>query len=192
MARPQKYSVDDLLDAAAAAVQAHGRAVTLQQVAQTAGAPMGSLYHRFDSRDDLLARLWVRSIQRFHVGLLTAGDEADPLEALLAMATHIPRFCRDNPADALAMTLHRQPVLAAATSGELHEVVTAINDEVNARYATLGRAHWGRLTTRRRLILMLACLQSPYGLVRPYCGGDVPKELDEVVRASSAAILELG
>lgn len=192
MTRPAKYSVDDLLDAAAAAVVDHGKEATLQQVAAAAGAPIGSLYHRFASRDELMARLWVRSIQRFHEGLLAVGDDADPHGALVAMALHIPRFCRDNPADALAMTLHRQPVLAASTTGDLQDVVATINDDINGRYVRLARAHWGRLTKRREFLVMMGCLQSPYGLVRPYCGAAVPKELDDIVRASTEAILALG
>ena len=62
MARPAKFSLDDLLDAAGRVLLEKGRDITMAQIADAAGAPTGSVYHRFASREELLIRLWLRSI----------------------------------------------------------------------------------------------------------------------------------
>lgn len=192
MARPQKFDADQVLDAARDAVLTHGRAATVQQVATLLGGPVGSIYHRHGSRDELLIALWLRSIRRFHVGLTEAGQLPDPQQALESMALHIPRYCREHPADAFAMTLFRQPVIAATAPEPLRPEVIMINDGIVRLASELCTRRYGRQTARRRILVITAVQQSPYGLVRPYVGTDVPRWLDEVVRASSAAILALG
>ena len=50
MPRPAIFTLDELLDAAAALLAADGpSAVTMSAVARAAGAPSGSMYHRFDA-----------------------------------------------------------------------------------------------------------------------------------------------
>ena len=40
------------------------RALTIDAVTRATSAPVGSIYHRFRSIDELLARLWLRAAQR--------------------------------------------------------------------------------------------------------------------------------
>jgi len=70
MARPAKFRTDDLLDAAAKAILEHGRDASVSEVGHIAGAPTGSIYHRFSSRTELFVGLWLRSVRRFQAGLL--------------------------------------------------------------------------------------------------------------------------
>jgi AcrR family transcriptional regulator len=104
MPRPQRYDTDALLDAAAAILAADGpAAVTMSAVARVTGAPSGSMYHRFPTRAALCGRLWVRTQERFHVGLLAALAEAkatDPQEQCVAGARYTVRWCRDTPVQA--------------------------------------------------------------------------------------------
>src|SRR5699024_9256849 len=123
MARPAKFTPDDILDATAAAVASHGPAVTIAQVSAQIGVPVGSIYHRFSSREHLMTSLWLRSIRRFHVGLLDTGRIPDPREALLAQAVHQPRVCRDNPRDAFMMSLHSQRQLMTSCPKEVRKDV---------------------------------------------------------------------
>ena len=112
MARPVRFTEDSILDGAARAVEKHGGKVTIAQISTEVGAPTGSIYHRFPSRDHLLIRLWLRAIRRFHVGLLAAPDIA-------ATSRHIPQFCRNHPIDAQVMTLFRHADLIATAPVEL-------------------------------------------------------------------------
>ncbi|GAB3624060.1 TetR/AcrR family transcriptional regulator [Mariniluteicoccus endophyticus] len=191
MARPPKFSVETILDGAGAAVLEHWREATIAHVSEFTGAPVGSIYHRFGSRDELFAALWVRAINRFHEALLAACDHPDPQVALERAAVCIPRFCRDHPADAKVMTLYRlQDLLALELS--MHDELATINDKVYARLRELVAQRWGEVTERRLTLVGLACQLGPYGLIRPWIGGDIPPEVDEAVLASARGVLALG
>ncbi len=192
MARPQKFTTDQILDAALTAVQQHGPAATMADVARAVGAPMGSMYYRFPSREHLFIALWLRSIRHFHAGLLEALTIEDPRTALVAAARHIPRFCRAHPDVALALTLYRQTRLVQSAPAELVEEVRTINEPVLEAMARACTRRFGRATPKRLDLVRTACQASPYGLVRPYVGGPVPLWLDAVVTVSTEAILALG
>ena len=153
---------------------------------------MGSIYHRFPSRDALFGALWARSIRRFHEGLLVAAEIEDPRASLAAMARHIPQFCRENPGDAKAMTLYRLPDLLEKVPAEQRDELGAINDEVNATLRAVAARRYGRITERRYRLVLLGTRQCPYGLVRPLIGGDIPNELDAICVAATEGILALG
>ena len=56
MGRRAQYKNEDFLDAAQRLISKHGLAsVTIAAIAKEIGAPIGSVYHRFESREILLA-----------------------------------------------------------------------------------------------------------------------------------------
>lgn len=192
MARPQKFSVDQILDAAAQAGVEHWRDTTITHVAQIVGAPTGSIYHRFPSRDALFGALWVRSINRFHQGLLVASAIDDPRAAMAALARHIPQFCRENPHDAKAMTLYRHVDLIGLVPDSMRDDVATVNDAIDVALRDTVRRRYGRLTDRRYRLALLATRQGPYGLIRPLVGGEIPHDFDTICVASAEGILALG
>lgn len=192
MARPAKFTPDQFLDAARDAVALHGRDATLGQVCALVGAPTGSVYHRFPTREHLFVGLWLRSVRRFHVGLLEAAALPDGRAALAAAALHIPRYCREHPSDALALTLYRQQVLVRSAPADLADDVRSVNDRIAAATGDLCRRRYGTVSEHLLTVVTTAVRQCPYGLVRPYVGGEVPQWLDDAVLASSTAILDLG
>lgn len=193
MARPAKFTADDLLDGAMRAVARHGTSATVGQVAQEVGAPIGSIYHRFPSREHLFVSLWLRSIRAFHVGLLATRDIDDPREALLAQAIHIPRWCREHPDVAVAMTLYRQRELLGAPPAGLEDEVRTLNDDIWALGREQAAAFYGRRDEHLEQVMALAVRQCPYGLVRPFIGSRMPMPpwLDDACVAAAAAILDL-
>ncbi|MGE2732322.1 TetR/AcrR family transcriptional regulator [Mycolicibacterium vaccae] len=102
MPRPARYTVDDLLDAAAELLAAEGpAAVTMSAVARACGAPSGSVYHRFPSRAALCGELWLRTEERFHAELLVAlGESGDAQQRCVDGARGVLAWCRENPAEA--------------------------------------------------------------------------------------------
>ncbi len=86
-----------ILDAARDATIEHWRDTAITHVAERVGAPTGSIYHRFPSRDALFGSLLARSIRRFHQGLIVAAEIEDPRASMAAMARHIPQFCGRTP-----------------------------------------------------------------------------------------------
>ncbi|HLU76197.1 MAG TPA: SRPBCC family protein [Nonomuraea sp.] len=73
-------------------------AVTMTAVARSAGAPSGSVYHRFPGRPALLAALWLRTVDRFQQGFLAALDTDPPSQAAPAAARHVIEWSRAHPA----------------------------------------------------------------------------------------------
>ncbi|MCL1897753.1 MAG: TetR/AcrR family transcriptional regulator, partial [Micrococcales bacterium] len=139
MAKRQFYSVDQLLDGAQQAILRHGPDATLQQISQQSGAPTGSIYYRFESRDELLGELWLRAIDRWHRYLLAAIEtQSQPRAALLAAARAVITYSRQYPDEALAMTLCHQNELAANGPVRLRDRAAVINDFVYAKVQTLG------------------------------------------------------
>ncbi len=192
VARPAKFTADQILDAARDATVEHWRDTTIAHVAERVGAPVGSIYHRFPSRDALFGSLWARSIRRFHEGLLITAEIEDARASMAAMARHIPRFCRESPGDAKAMTLYRLPdLLEKVPAGQRAELAT-INDDVDAGLRRVAARRYGRLTDQQYRLALIGTRQCPYGLVRPLIGGDIPQEFDVICVAATEGILALG
>ncbi|MEL4506315.1 TetR/AcrR family transcriptional regulator [Luteococcus sp. H138] len=192
MAREERYTADQLLDAAGQAVLEHWRSATVRHVLDLSGAPSGSVYHRFPTRHALFGALWERSIRRFHVGLLEAMAHPDPREALRAATVHIPRYCRQNPVDAKAMTLYRLPDLLDLVPTERRATLATINDDVNRALHDLVTRRFGQDTPERYQLALMATRQCPYGMIRPLIGQPIPPELDAMCIAASEGILALG
>jgi AcrR family transcriptional regulator len=195
--RRQLYSSDQIFDATRDAVAQYGRDATLAQVCEQISMPSGSVYHRFGSREELMMRLWLRSIQRFHARLLAvvAGSE-NAEEALVTMAAETVRYCRTNPAEALAMTLYSHERLMAAVPETLHDEAEHVNDEAFALVARLAAERFPHLSGDPRLfpLTFTAVLGLCYGLVRPYVIGQhpIPQWLDDVAEQACRAALTVG
>src|SRR3954454_12402037 len=127
MAPPRKHDTDTILDAVRALALRDGpRAVSVAAIARESGAPVGTLYHRFQSRDGLVAAAWKRALGRFHERWLQAAEEPEPG---VAMAVSVIRFARANPQDAqLLLTLRRRDLLDAHGDAPLLNV--AVHDQV--------------------------------------------------------------
>jgi AcrR family transcriptional regulator len=102
MPRPARFTLDGLLDAAAALLAADGpAAVTMSAVARAAAAPSGSMYHRFPTRAALCGELWIRTEERFHAGVSAAlATSEEPQTRCVAAARFTVQWCRDHPVEA--------------------------------------------------------------------------------------------
>lgn len=108
MARPAKYTEDEILDRSRDLVLESGPSgLTVPAVAELLAAPSGSIYYRFAGRDTLAAALWLRSVRRFQSGFLAALDQEDPLNAALDAALHVVHWSGTNLDDARLLLLFR-------------------------------------------------------------------------------------
>lgn len=107
MGRPARFSTEQLVDTAIALAAEDGpAAVTMAAVARAAGAPSGSLYHRFSGRPALLAAVWLHSVESFRTGYRRALAAESALEAALGSARHVVAWSRAHPRRARVL-LHR-------------------------------------------------------------------------------------
>jgi AcrR family transcriptional regulator len=121
MPRPALFTLDGLLDAAAALLAADGpSAVTMSAVARAAGAPSGSMYHRFPTRAALCGELWLRTEERFHAGVTAAlATSADPQGRCVAAARFTVQWCREHPVEAQVLLVGADALGAADWPDEL-------------------------------------------------------------------------
>jgi len=187
-----KFSADDILDAAARVVLTRSGSPPVAEIAREVGAPVGSVYYRFASRDELLVSLWLRSVRDFQQGFMAACRLEPAADAVVAAARHIPVYCREHPAEARAMTLYRQAELVRAAPESLRDEVATVNDQVNALSLELTRRRYGVVDEWRTTLLTTATRQCPYGLVRPHLGGPIPDWIDDATAACARAIAALG
>ncbi len=102
--RPAKFNSEQILDATAGILAEGGPAqATVAAIAQRLGAPSGSIYHRFESRDLLLARLWIRTVRRAQQGFTAALALPNLEQAAVAAALHIPRWSRQHLPEATVL-----------------------------------------------------------------------------------------
>ncbi|GII86151.1 putative transcriptional regulator, TetR family protein [Sphaerisporangium siamense] len=184
MGRPPKFGRDQILDGALAIVAEDGPgAATMAAIAARLGAPTGSLYHRFGSRDLLIAALWLRGVHRFQDGFVAALAAGDPYAAAL----HTPRWCRDHPAEAAVLLLHRREDLTARWPAELGAEVAGADTRVRAALDAFAAERPG--LDRERLVFAL--VDVPYGAVRRHllARRPPPPLVDDLVLATCQAVL---
>jgi AcrR family transcriptional regulator len=140
MGRPATHTTAQFLDAATVLFAEGGaRAVTMAATAKAAGAPNGSIYHRFPDRPALLAELWLRTLRDFQdLFAATLGDAAS-VDAAVEAATSVVRWCRKHPEGARVLDAGKQAFGPADWSPEAVTAVTAAEAELRGalKQATL-------------------------------------------------------
>lgn len=192
MGRPAKYTSDDILDTAAALVAKGGPGMaTVAAIAARLDAPSGSLYHRFASRDLLVAHLWIRLVKEAQGGFVEALGLDDLDEAAVQASLHIPRWSRENLAKAQVLLLHRRSDLVERWPDELGDELSGLNDGIAAAMTSYTRRRFGTTSQRARRAVSFALVDVPYAAVRSYLHAGVapPKHVDELVLRTCKCIL---
>jgi AcrR family transcriptional regulator len=192
MAPPTKHPTDRILDAARTLALTDGpRAVSVAAIADASGAPAGTLYHRFSSRDGILRAAWLRALEGFQARWLEAARDPDPLEAGVAMATSVVAFARACPGDArLLLTLRPQDLLDAGPDADFRELQRAMNAPLEADLRRVTRALHGRADARALDAVLRATVDLPYGVVRRHAyKATMPRWLERDVADAARQLL---
>lgn len=122
MGRPARHEEATILKCAKQLSAEIGpRNLTIAAVAERAGAPVGSIYHRYASRDDILATVWLELVEEFQGRFLAAlGGDGDPVEAGLAAVSFTCRWVRRHPREARLMLVHRREDFASERWSKSH------------------------------------------------------------------------
>jgi AcrR family transcriptional regulator len=185
MPRPARFTLDELLDAAAALLAADGpSAVTMSAVARAAGAPSGSMYHRFPTRAALCGELWIRTEERFHAGLTDAmATPADAQQRCVAAARFTVQWCRDHPVEAQVLLTGADALGAADWPDEL-------TSRRKRLHRALRRTLAGLPADRDRV--NAAVIDIPYAVVRRHliAGHAIPESADAIVEQCARALIQ--
>lgn len=188
------HSTETMLDAARdLLLGGSSGGATIDAIARASGAPTGSIYHRFGSRDELVARLWIRAIFRSQASFLAALEEPDATKAALAGAMSVIDFCEANPADArLLVSFRRDDLVRDIPDGPLADELAKLNRPLERAVVALARRLYGRSTKAALNRAFLAVFDLPYGAARRHliAGAPLPPGLRGDVGRAVAAVLE--
>ncbi len=160
--------------------------VTLQSVVKETGVSIGSLYHRYGSREELLARTWVDAVQSFQELVLEAfeGGGADAGERA-ALVT--PQFCRDEWERAIVLVCCRKSeFLGDNVSEEIQGVIEGINKDISEALQ-----RYSDQMGYDPEACQMGIVAFPLGAVRMYLPDrPVPANLDEYILTAYRAVVE--
>src|SRR5580692_9907576 len=136
-----KFEQVDFLSAAQAIAAAEGpAAVTIASITARLGAPTGSFYHRFASRNVVLGDLWLRTVLDFQAGIGAALDAGDGLRAAL----HTPAWVRAHPDNARLLLMYdRRDFVQGEWPEELRERVAELARRMEAGSLRRARVIFG-------------------------------------------------
>lgn len=154
--------------------------IRLQDVVDASGVSIGSIYHRFGSREALLAHAFQDAVKVFQEAFFEALESGAP-DAGEQAAQITPRFCRRDRARARLLFCCRREELLSG------EIPAALQSEIEANQGLAARRV--RAFARRNGLSEIACrlglVAYPLGAVRLYLPDrPIPRSLDAHVAAA--------
>lgn len=191
MGRTAKYTDRDILDTALELVaEGGGQAASVVAIAQRLGAPSGSIYHRFASRDLILATLWIRTVQQFQRGFLDALADEDCSAAARAAVAHTLDWTAGHRSEATVLALYRREDLIALWPEELGVDLATINDDVTRAVRKFTTAHFGVASAETLGKAQFALIEIPYAGARSILRGQRASTwLKDAVITAALAVL---
>lgn len=192
MGRPAKYGAEQILDATRSLVVDSGaHRLSVPRVAESLGAPVASIYHRFGSRDLLAGSLWLRAVTRFQEGLLASLAVDDPVEGAVAGARYVVEWSREHLDDARLLLLYRSSdLLRGSWPAPLRSRNRRLRRQLDGSVDSLVQRLGATEPVDRRRVLF-AVHDIPYGAVRrPLGRGTAPEAgLEDLVEDAVRAVL---
>src|ERR1700681_4225484 len=165
MARASFDYADFLTAARDLAAKSGPATVTVSSVTERLGAPSGSFYYRFSSRDVLLAELWLATALAFQQGFVAAIKAGDGLTAAL----HTPVWVRSHLDDACVFLLHhRNDFVHGGWPPALTARVAQQGRRVDACYRRFARVALGGIDAKRLRLSRFVLADVPKAAVVPH------------------------
>ncbi len=189
MGRAQ-FDHTSFLDAARDLVAERGpEAVTIDSVAERIGAPKGSFYYRFASRDALLGEVWLKTVLAYQEGFVAAIEAGDGLRAAL----HTPAWARRHLEDArLLMLYSRHDFVQGDWPAALRGGVAAQAERFEACLRTFARGAFGRAGRAEMRQAAFVLAEVPIAAVKHHLERRErpPRLVDELISKNYRAIVE--
>lgn len=176
---------DRVIFAAAGSEISRKGTFTLQNLSALTGVSIGSLYHRYTSREGLLAAAWYDAVGRFQSGFLDALRNAT-LETGRSAALATPRFCRADRDAAIILACCRQAeFLTQETPHDLARKIAAVNEEAAGEIVKFSKR-----IDRPLINCRLALVAYPLAAVTLFLPEKpVPKSIDDEISAAYDAAM---
>ncbi len=186
MVRLAKYNEDSFIDSAIQiAAQCGIGAVSMASIASKTGAPIGSLYHRFDSRGTVLARAWLKVRADFRADVTCHWERGDTWPAVAAFL----QWCRSKPVYARFMLQSEVAPDFGELSEQLHAELEADQAAFDADFERCLQALPAHVDQPGH-VLRFILIGAPVAIVTPFLNQDqaIPPSIDAVLRSSHDAV----
>jgi AcrR family transcriptional regulator len=184
-----KFDEADFTGAALAIAAERGPfAVTVGSITERLGAPTGSFYHRFASRDVLLGELWLRTVLDFQQGLTASLDAGDGLGAAL----HTPAWVREHLDEArLLLLYHRDDFVQGGWPEALRGAVAAQTEQMTGGFARFAHLVFGQAGQEELRLAQFLLAEVPVAVVRQHLQRREPPPpiVDELIRLTYRAVV---
>jgi AcrR family transcriptional regulator len=189
MGRKAYFQHEEFLNAAVQIIAKDGLgALTIAVLAKRINAPVGSVYHRFSSRDALLAELWLNIIESFQNEFLKILQE-NGLQATLSCL----QWVRTHPNEARIMLLYRMHDL---TSGEwpqdMQKRAQRLDKELHEGISAFIKKQFGTVTKENTDRAIFAIYDAPIGIIRRYLRDNKipPTSIADLIRETYEAVMK--
>ena len=193
--RAAKFSNSDIINAASGVIATSGPArASVARIARSAGAPTGSVYHRFASRSVLFGHVWLKAVRDFQSAFAQAAAQVTGPPFDPDFVTFVPRYVRRHPVESRLLLLHRrEEFLDTKWPAALKNEAKELGEELARIEIHLSRTLCGRDDPETRAILRYAVADAPIAAVRPYIEGDKPPPpfVDQLVTSTFGAVFAL-
>lgn len=193
--RAAQYKTEEIIGATAAVVARGGpAAASIAKIARTIGAPTGSIYYRFASRDVLLGEVWLQAAETFQDGFLrkVEGHTGPSLDDDIVL--HVPNWVRQHPTEAKILLLHRREEFRDEKwPQDLRERAKQLAVQLSRGHRDLTERFCGRVDSEATGIVLFAVANAPIAAVKPFIqkGTHPPPFVDDIVRATFHACMAL-
>ncbi|MBU2514330.1 TetR/AcrR family transcriptional regulator [bacterium] len=190
MGRRARFLREDFINAALQILSQQGLSgVTIAAIASSLNAPVGSVYHRFVSRELILAEVWLKVVESFQKGFLEILIPGEELKAAL----YTLNWSRLHPNRARVLLLHRREELMVGDwPMEVKEKAELLKEELDDGLKQYTKKVFGEVTPESFSRVLFALVEVPAAAVRRHLqmGSKIPVIYDELVGESCNAVLE--
>jgi AcrR family transcriptional regulator len=195
MPRAPKFTAAQILAATGRLIAANGPdGATIGAIARAVGAPTGSLYHRFASRDVLLGEVWLRAAAAFQAAYFERLAAAPPHDAGLAAALYMAQRVREHPREARLLLLHRrEDFVDRGWPPALRRRAEQLGRQVEGELQAFSRRLCGQDDARTVRIVTYAVLEAPLAAVRRHVAAKEhpPPHVDALIRVTFETVIRL-
>ena len=195
MPRAPKFDEAQILASARDLVAAHGpAAASVSAIARAIRAPIGSIYHRFESRAVLLGEVWLSAAESFQNAYFEVLRGSEARDAGLAAALYLAQRVRANIVEARVLQLYRrQDFVRHGWPPRMERRARALRQQIDGEFRDFSRRLCERTDARTVRIVTFAALDAPFAAVRRHVAAkEVPPDyVDLLITATYHATLRL-
>ena len=189
MGRKAYFKNEEFIDSAIQIIAEDGLgALTIAGLSTRVTAPIGSVYHRFPSRDALLAELWLTVIESFQNEWLKIL-QINGLQATL----YSLQWVRSHPHKARIMLLYRiDDLISGEWPKDLQKRALSLSRELHEGIASFAKKQFGSATKEYIDRTLFAIHDAPMGILRRYLQENKipPESVADLIRETYEAVIE--